>query len=127
MNLTINPDTYFGSALHLEGEQTKCEPRAACCSTSLSNFFTLTLARGNPPGEGAPSKSHATNLRPERMNPPDLLAEDLEESGGVSALTDSPILPGDLGSPGDPDSLGLACMVADADASEVGREVERLP
>ena len=43
MNLTINPDTYFGSALHLEGEQTKCGPRAACCSISLSNFFTLTL------------------------------------------------------------------------------------
>ena len=55
--------------------------------------------------EGAASKWHATDFRPERSKPPDLLAEALEKSGEVSALGDSPI---PLGSPRDLDRLGLA-------------------
>ena len=41
-----------------------------------------TPARGNPPEEGAASEGRATNIYPERLKPPNLLAEDLEKSGG---------------------------------------------
>ena len=102
---------------------------AGCCPTSPSKFliivFTLTpvpsppdtLARDNPLGKGAATERHATEARrPEPLKPPDLPTDDLEKSGGASALDDSPILHG--GGPGDLDSLGLAA-VADMEARKV--------
>ena len=40
---------------------------------------------------------------------------DLHKSGGVSASDNPPSLPGDDGSPGDLNSLGLAYMVTDVE------------
>jgi len=65
------------------------------------------------PLSGTPSKPVA----PEPLKPPDLPMDDLEKSGGASALDDSSMLHG--GGPGDLDSLGLAWTVADMEARKV--------
>ena len=56
---------------------------------SISHHLTPSRARTRQASEWC-----ATNLQPERLKPPNLLVEDLEKSGEVSALTDSPVLPG---------------------------------
>ena len=78
-----------------------------------------TIARKNLPGEGAASEWCATTIHPEWLKSHNLLAKHLEKSGGEPALSDSPVLHGDPGSPGGLDSLGLACMAVDADTKEV--------
>jgi hypothetical protein len=137
----------LGSALQLEGEQNFHIPCAgselhAACPTSPSIFviFTLTLsvtvrhpARENAPGEGAASEWRATDICPERWEPPDLPCgegaaierrttearrpepwkppdphdEVLQESGGaLSALGNVPVIQ---------DHLGPAAMAENAD------------
>jgi len=67
-------------------------------------------------GEGAAHIQHTTNkrhLKPLKL--PDSVAEDLEESGGVWSVRGTlPCAPGNLGSPRDLKSLGLAGAVANA-------------
>jgi len=123
--IIVDPDIYFGSALQLEGEQNinlpsvGSELHAALPTPQHFSFSPDTLARENlPHGEAAAIEWHATkdSRRPEPLKLPN---EDLQESGGASASSDLPFLPGDHSSPGDLDSLGPACTVADVDAKEV--------
>src|SRR5712691_6887078 len=111
-------NTARGGAKHI---LTMCGERAARRPICPPNFISLflspfdTLARENPSrGEAAATKWPTTEHRcPKPSNPQ---VEDLEESGGAPALDSSPIL---HGSPGDLDSLGLVCTVADADTGRV--------
>ena len=122
----IDPDTCIGSASQLEGEQNINLPSVGSelhAAPPTPQIFSLlppdTLACENSPrGEAAAIEQHATkdSRHPEPLKPPD---GDLQESGGASASGDSPFLPGDHSSPGDLNSLGPACMVADVDAKEV--------
>ena len=126
----LDLDTYFGSASPLEGEQNigllrvgseqdAAQPALQNSSSSFSPFPSPpdTLVRNLSCGEGAATERRTTDDRhPEHLKPPDSRVEDLEKSGGASALDDSPIL---LSSPGDLDRLGLGCTVADADAREL--------
>jgi len=133
----VDPDSCIGSASQLEGKQnihlpcagSKLHAAPSAPQISLSSLSPLslipppsdTLAHENPSrGEGAATEQHATeDHHPKPWKPPDGQAEDLHKSGGVSALDNSPFLPGDHGSPGDLDSLGPVCTVADMDAIEV--------
>lgn len=61
---------------------------------------------------------------PKRWKPPDLVAKDLEKSGGVGCATHLSF----LGSANDPDRLGLACTSHDREHQwprEGSRTVER--
>ena len=124
--IIVDPDTCIGSASQLEGEQNihvPCVGSELHAAPSAPQIFSSlppdTLAHKNSPcGEAAAIERRATkdSRHPEPLKPPD---EDLQESGGASALGDSPFLPGDHSSPRDLDSLGPACTVADVDMKEV--------
>jgi len=107
-----NPDTYFGSASLLEGDKTSTyRVWAASCvllhpptQYFLSSFSPFpspldTLVRDLSCGEGAAIERHTT--------------EDLQESGGVSALGDSPVILEVI------DPFGPAGVAENADAEEV--------
>ena len=126
----VDPDTCIGSASQLEGEQNlhilcvgselHAAPSAPQNPSSSSSPFPSpsdTLVRNLSCGEGAATEQRTTDgPHPEHLKLPDLRVEDLEKSGGASALDDSPIL---VGSPGDFDRLGLACTVANVDVREL--------
>ncbi len=114
--VTIDPDAYFGSASLLEGEQNIDLPRMGSEQDDcrmLPNQHAIIRWERVLPLNGTPSKPVA----PEPLKPPDLPMDDLEKSGGASALDDSSMLHG--GGPGDLDSLGLAWTVADMEARKV--------
>ena len=125
----VDPDTYFGSALQLEGEQTinlqpvGCELHAAPSTPQHFSFSPSppipvpldTLVRENPScREGAATERRVTEVRrPKPWKPPDPQAEHLQEGGALSALSNVPvILEG-------PDPLGLVGAVVDVDVREV--------
>src|SRR5260221_5544393 len=101
----------LGSASQLKGEQNFHIPcvgtgeRAACCPICPSIVILTpdTLARGNPPGEGAATKRRTTDgRRAERSKPPDPHEEGLPGAGGVPPiLGNSPAFPEDV------DTFGL--------------------
>ena len=125
----VDPDIYFGSASQLEGEQNFHLP---CVGSELhaapsppqnfpSSFSPFpppdTPAHENPShGEGAATERRVIedHPRPGPRKPPDLHAEDLQETrGALSALGNIPvILEG-------PDPLGLVGTVVDVDVREV--------
>ena len=122
--VTINWDACLGSASLFKGEQNIHLPSAgskhhatqpAPQNPSFSPFPPSdTLARENPPGEGAGSKWRATNLRPKRWKPPDTQAEDLQEAGRVPTVPgDSPAFPENV------DPFGLAGVAEKVDAGGV--------
>ena len=127
----VDLDTYFRSASQLKGEQNihiPCvgsELHAALSAPHISSFSPLppvplpsdTLMHKNLLEEGTATKQHTTDdrhLEPWKL--PDTQAEDLHESGGVSASDDSPIL---LWGLGDPDPFGLAGVAENTDVEDV--------
>jgi len=128
----VNPDTYFRSALQLEGEQNINLP---CVGSELhaappapQNFQSLlspsppipspsdTLVCENPShGEGIATEWHTTETRsPEPLKLPGMHGGDLQETGGVpSVLGNSPAFPENI------DPFGLAGADKKVDARGV--------
>src|SRR5712691_10623946 len=111
--VTIYPDTCRGSASLLEGEQNidlphvgseqdAAQPAPQNSSLSFSPLPPVppppdTLARENPPGEGAATERRATeDRRPEASKPLKLQAENLQEAGLPLVPGDSPAFPDDM-------------------------------
>jgi len=128
--VNVDSDTCIGSTSQLKGGQNIHIPSVGselhAAPSAPQNFPSSFSPFPSPPdtlahknlsrGEGAASEWRAIDIHPERWKPPDLPVENLEESGGASASDDSPIL---HGSAGGLDCLGLARVVADADAKEL--------
>jgi len=117
-------DTYFGSALQLEGEQNIHSPSVGSelhAAPSAPQHFTFslfpsdTLAYENLPGEGVATERRATeDRRPEASKLLNPHQEDLQDAGGVpSGPGNSPVFPKDV------DPFGLVGVAEKADAGGV--------
>jgi len=72
--------------LHVGSKQDAAQPASTLFIFTLFHHLTPWVHE-NPPGEGTTPEWHAIiDIRPERSKSPNLREEDLQESGGVSAL-----------------------------------------